>query len=441
MPRRYWAILGLCLSTAAVVLDGAIAAIALPTITRDLGINPSSAVHVVTIYQLVSVICLIPLAALGDRLGFRRVYRFGLSLLTVSVLLCFFVRGLYPLLALRFAQAVGASLVLSVSSALLREIYPSRILGRGLALNSMIVGIFASVAPTLGGAILAYARWPMVFASAAPLAMIGLALSGNMPDPVRRSVRFDGRAAALYGCTMAMLFGALDGNVGFSPPVRVALLIGAIGLGIGLVRRESRVERPVIPVDLLRRPLLALSATGSLLCFAASMAIIVMLPFRLEMVYGFSVAQIGLVMSVWPLAMLVVSPAIGILSDRISARLIGTLGMGVATIGLLLIAGLKEAQAVDLYWRLGLCGAGFACFTASNARLILANSPRDRAASVGSLISTSRLTGQSMGAILAGTILSAGWITEGGALYAPAALAVLAGLCSVSRKTGAASIG
>ncbi|OYW86418.1 MAG: hypothetical protein B7Z20_07400, partial [Sphingobium sp. 32-64-5] len=292
LPRRYWAIAALCLSTAAIVLDGAIAAIALPTITRDLGINPSSAVHVVTIYQLVSVVSLIPMAALGDRLGHRSVYRFGLVLLTISVLLCFFVGGLIPLLALRFAQAVGASLALSVSSALLRSVYPSRLLGRGLALNTIMVSVFSSLAPTLGGAILAHARWPMVFASAAPFALAALLCSRALPDPVRRPGRFDAGAALLYGLVMTMLFGAIDGNVGLPGPLRVALLFGAIPLGIVLVRRERRVERPVIPVDLLGRPLLALSALGSLLCFAASMCVMVMLPFRLDSLYGMSAPQI-----------------------------------------------------------------------------------------------------------------------------------------------------
>lgn len=433
VPRRYWAIAGLCLSTAAIVLDGAVVAVALPTITRDLGISPSSSVHVVTIYQLVAVVSLIPMAALGDRLGYRAVYRFGLSLLTVSVLLCFFVKGLIPLLMLRFAQAIGASLSLSVSSALLREVYPARILGRGLALNSMIVSVFTSVAPTLGGAILAYARWPMVFASAVPFALAALLLSRSMPDPVRRSGSFDFGAALLYGCTMAMLFGAMDGNVGFDPVARIALLAGAILLGLRLYRRESRRERPVIPVDLLRQPVLGLSALGSVLCFMASMAVIVMLPFRLEMLHGFTTPQIGLIMSIWPLTTLVVAPVVGLLSDRIPARLIGTVGMAVATLALCLLAEMDRGGAADFYWRLALCAFGFACFTASNARLILAHSPRDRAASAGSLISTARLTGQSMGAILAGTVLSAGAIASGGSFYLLAALTALTGLCSVSR--------
>jgi len=434
LPRRYAAVAALCAATAAVVLDGAIAVIALPLIARDLGVAPAQTVHIVTIYQLVSVISLIPMAALGDRFGHRRIFRFGLILLTLSILPCLMVRSLGLLLGLRFVQAIGASLTLSISSALLRDVYPLRLLGRGLALNSLIVSLFTWFAPTLGGVILAHARWPLVFASAVPFALAALLLSPRLPDPVRHSARFDRRAAALYGGAMALFFCAIDGNIGLSAPVRIMAVALAVALAVQLVRHERHAIRPVIPLDLLRQPLLALSAAGSLLCFTASMAVMLILPFRMQVLYGWSIGQIGLAMSVWPLTTLLVAPAVGIASDRVPAKLIGTAGMALAALALLLTAIVEQPDAIDLYWRPALCGAGFACFTASNARLILAASPADRAASVGSLISTARLTGQAMGSILAGVILAAGWAVDARAFLLPGLLVLATGLCSLSRS-------
>lgn len=434
LPRRYWAILALCFSTAAIVLDGSIATIALPTIARDLGIGASESVYVVTIYQLVSVIALIPMAALGDRFGLRTIYRAGLVLLTITVLLCFLVDDLPLLLVLRFAQAVGASLALSVSSALLREIYPVRILGRGLAINSMIVSIFTSIAPTLGGAILAYANWPMVFISAAPLAGAALMLSPAMPGPVRRSVQFDGTAALFYVVTIATFFGAIDSDAGFPAPARIAMFCCAVVSGTLLVQRERRAARPVIPVDLLARPLLALSTSGALIGFVASMSVLVMLPFRLHALYGFNTSEIGLMMSAWPLTTLVVSPVVGFLSDRVPAWIIGTFGMALAGTAMVLLANLADADPAGISWRLSLCGAGFACYMSSNMRLVLANSPSDRAASAGGLIATARLTGQSLGSMLAGAIIAAGWINQPLALFVPAGLTAIVLMLSLSRR-------
>src|SRR3954451_15141416 len=137
LPRRYRAIGAVSFGTALVVIDGAIPPVALPTIVRDLHVDGSSAVLDVTVYQLVLVMTLLPFSALGDRLGHRRLYQLGQIVFTIATLLCFFARRLPFLLVVRAAQSLGAAAALSVSSALLRAIYPPRQLGRGLGINSV----------------------------------------------------------------------------------------------------------------------------------------------------------------------------------------------------------------------------------------------------------------------------------------------------------------
>src|SRR3954453_2271686 len=131
-PRRYWAIGAISFGTALVGMDGAIPSVALPTIAHDLHVGGSAAVLVVTIYQLVLVMTLLPFSALGDRLGHRRLYQIGQVVFTTASLLAFFARSLPFLLVVRAAQALGAAAALSVSTAMVRAIYPPRQLGRGL---------------------------------------------------------------------------------------------------------------------------------------------------------------------------------------------------------------------------------------------------------------------------------------------------------------------
>ena len=126
---------------------------------------------IVTIYQLMLVMLLLPFAGLGDRIGLKRMYQLGQLIFTVATLLCFFAKSLPFLLIVRAAQAIGAAAALSVSSALIRQIYPSKQLGRGLGINSVIVSSSAAAAPTIGGLVLAVAPWPWVFASAVPFAI------------------------------------------------------------------------------------------------------------------------------------------------------------------------------------------------------------------------------------------------------------------------------
>src|SRR3569623_1294053 len=151
LPRRYWAIGAISFGTALVVIDGAIPTVALPTIARDLHVDGSASVLVVTIYQLVLVMTLLPFSALGDRLGHRRLYQIGQIVITVATSHSFFARTLPFLLVVRAAQSLGAAAALSVSSAILRAIYPARQLGRGLGINSVVVSSAAALAPTLGG--------------------------------------------------------------------------------------------------------------------------------------------------------------------------------------------------------------------------------------------------------------------------------------------------
>ena len=93
LPRRYAAIAALCLGTALIIIDGGVANIALPTIARDLGVDRSSVVSVVTIYQLMLVMLLLPFAGLGERIGLKRMYQIGQLVFTIATLLCFFAKA------------------------------------------------------------------------------------------------------------------------------------------------------------------------------------------------------------------------------------------------------------------------------------------------------------------------------------------------------------
>lgn len=160
LPQRYLAIGALCCGTALIIIDGGIANVALPSIARDLKVDSSSVVAIVTVYQLMLVMLLLPFAGLGERIGLKRMYQVGQLIFTVATLLCFFAKSLPFLLVVRAAQAIGAAGALSVSSALIRSTYPSKQLGRGLGINSVIVSSSAAAAPTIGGLVLAIAPWP-----------------------------------------------------------------------------------------------------------------------------------------------------------------------------------------------------------------------------------------------------------------------------------------
>ena len=169
-PQRYWAIITVVLAVFMSVLDSAIANIALPTIARDLDASPAGSIWVVNAYQLAITILLLPLASLGEILGYRRVYLAGLAVFTVASLCCALANSLLALTLARVLQGVGAAGIMSVNGALVRFIYPHHLVGRGIGMVAIVVAIAAALGPTVAAAILAVAPWHWLFAVNLPAA-------------------------------------------------------------------------------------------------------------------------------------------------------------------------------------------------------------------------------------------------------------------------------
>ena len=433
-PRRYFAIAAMSFGSALVIIDGGVANVALPTIARDLGVERSAVVSIVTVYQVMLVMLLLPLAGLGERIGLKRTYQGGQAVFTVATLLCFFAKSLPFLLIVRAAQAIGAAGVLAVASALIRQIYPSTQLGRGLAINSVVVTSSAAAAPTIGGLVLAVAPWPWVFASAIPFAILSLAFGRAIPSPAPRHARFDLLGAILCMATFGLVIGGLEAMVhGDSPVVSAAIVALGLLVGTYFVRREYQADAPILPVDLLAQPVIGLSALGGLIAFTASMTLLISTPFRLQAL-GFSAATIGACIAPWPMTNMIVAPLAGYLSDRIPAGLLGGIGMSVSIVALFLLGTMQAHPGYwDVAWRMALCGSGFGLYLPPNARLLVGSAPRERAAAAGGLVSTVRLTGQTTGATLVAALLALGVGTGATPPFVAAGLAMVAGLCSVAR--------
>lgn len=440
---RYWAILSISFGTGLLVMDNTIVVVALPAIAADLGVNRSTTVLVVTLYQLTLLMALLPFSALGDVVGHRRMYQGGQALFLFATIGCLLADSFTALVIARTAQALGVAAALSVSIALIRRIYPPHLLGRGLGLNALIVASAAALAPALGGYILSLGSWRWVFAAAVPLALISLAASQLLPRPAPVQSSFDVAGAVLT----ALMFGALIGGLEVfvhGGPVLIAVLVMGCGLlvSVAVIRREIRRPRPILPVDLLGRPAFSVGALAALAAFMGSMSFMLYLPFRLQDGYGFSPGEAGAIIAAWPLAMMLAGPVAGALSDKAPKGLLGAIGMGLTSFALLSMSRLPPDPAyIDFAWRLMLGGAGFGFFMSPNAHLMLRVTPPDRTASAGALVSATRLTGQTLGATLI-TVIFAFQIGQfAGAPLIAAGLTLTAALCSLSQLRLAAQPG
>lgn len=438
VPSRIWAIVAIGFGITLSVLDGAIANVALPTIASDLNTTPTYSIWVVNAYQLAITISLLSMSSIGDIYGYRKVYITGLVLFTFTSLFCALSTSLPMLIVARGLQGFGAAAITSVNAALIRIIYPSRFLSRGLGLNALIISVASAAGPTMAAGILSVTTWQWLFAVNIPVGIIAFLLSCKFlpPNTVKRGNRtFDKLGGVMNALTFALIIGLIEAfthDLGIY--VVITIFIVLMGIGYMYYRRESKLDYPIFPVDLLRIPIFSLSILTSLISFLAQMLAMVSLPFFLHAI-GRNAVSTGLLITPWPIATMIFAPLAGILVTRINAGILGGIGLSVFAIGLFLLGQLPvDPTDFDIIWRIFLCGAGFGLFQTPNNSTIISSAPSARSGGASGMLGTTRLLGQTTGAALAALFFKI--FPENGTymcLYLGAGVAIVAALVSLSR--------
>lgn len=435
-PRqRRWAILTIGLAIFLTVIDQTIVNVALPTIGADLNVDASASVWIVNAYQVAIMLSLLPLSAVGDILGYKRVYLAGLVLFGLASLGCALASSLFMLTLMRVILGLGAAGVMSVNMALVRFIHPINRLGYGIGINAVVIAASAAAGPTIASSILAFAPWPWLFAIKVPIAIVAVAIGiRTLPVTPRASHPFDIVSALLSALTFGALIAFLDALSRATPPAILAAEVASTLIpGFVLYRRQLRMTVPLLPVDLLRIPMFSLSISTSICSFLAQTLAFIALPFHLEAI-GYSVVDTGLLMTPWPLATAIFAPLAGKLSDRYPAGLLGLLGLALFALGLAALAFLSARTGMwDVSWRMAIAGAGFGLYQSPNNRTIQASAPRARSGGASGMQAMARLLGQTVGAAMTALVFARFVNGAVAAVWFAAAFAMLGALVSAAR--------
>jgi len=404
----------LVIGTVMAVLDSSIANVALPTFSRELRVDASSSIWIVNAYQVAVTMLLIPFASLGDVLGLRKVYVAGIAIFTLGSLGCALSTTLAALVVCRIVQGIGAAALMSIAPALMRTIFPAAMLGTAVGISALTVASSSAAGPTLGGALLAVAPWPWIFAINVPLGVFDTIFGARvLPRSAGSGARFDVPSALLSGPALALLVVGLDG-IGrhAAPAVVTGMLVAALTFGIAFVRRQRTLAQPMLPLDLVAMPRFSLAAATSLCSFAAQGLALVALPFLFQNSFGYSAFVTGLLFTPWPLAIAVVAPLAGRLSDRVSPPRLSTAGLAILAAGLALLASMPARPAsADIVWRAVICGVGFGLFQAPNNRELLGAAPRNRSGAAARLALWFAAVVATLGAIISGSRLALSSVT------------------------------
>ena len=397
-PQRFWALSAVAMASSLAVLDGPLVNIALPVISADMKVSAAASIWVANAYQLAITVTVLALAVLGDIVGHRRVYSYGIALFTAASLGCALSSNLETLIFWRVLQGLGGAGIFAVNGVLMRYIHPRAKLGQGMSINATAVAVASAAGPTLAAAILAVAPWPYLFFINLPAGLFALWMTRHLPSGGSVARRFDWYGALLNAIFFGLTVTALDG-IGRSDDrwIAVAEAVAAVLVLWILVRNQRGKAFPILPLDLFANRLFAMTAVVGVLGYASAAMALVALPFLFH-AHGLSTATTGLLISPWPIGTALFAPIVGRLSDRAPGGILSSAGLGLLMAGLVMVL-LAPADATipDMAWRTLLCGIGYGVFQTPNNRLMLTAAPPDRAGASNGVMSSARLTGVSAG--------------------------------------------
>lgn len=275
-----FAVLAVSLSTVIAMLDSTIANVALPVIAKDFGVSESASIMIINAYQFAVVASLMPFAALGRAVGNKKSLWPGwcCSLFHPG---CALSTTLEMLTAFRVIQGFGAAAVLSVNAALIKEIYPARLLGRGTGINVMVVSVSAAAGPSIASAILSQTSWNWLFTINVPIACLSLLLSVIFPGSrERRSVGFDsGGALLVFVLFIAFSLSTMSMTTHHLPAAALSFAVFAGLAGLLYINQKRKADAALIPIAMLHNPTLSLSLLMSMLSYSTQLLAYVSLPF------------------------------------------------------------------------------------------------------------------------------------------------------------------
>lgn len=416
-PRSatFWTFLTTSVAAFMVALDNLVVTTALPSIREHLHTGVAGLEWTVNAYTLAFAVLLLPAAALGDRLGRRRVFTAGLALFTLASAAAGFAPTASALIAARAVQGVGAAAVLPLSLTLLTRAVPAERRGAALGVWGALNGLAVALGPLLGGAITQGASWQTIFWLNVPIGLLLTPIAAlRLAESYGPARRLDGPGVALVavGLTGVVLGLVRGGDAGWTSPTVVASFALGAGLLVGFVLRERSTAAPVLPLGLFRsRGFRAVNA-AALLMSAGMFGSIFLLAQFLQTVQGYSPLSAGLRTLPWTAVPVLVAPIAGPLSDRLGGRPLITLGLALQALGLGWMA-LILSPTTSFTAFLGpfiASGIGMSLFFVPVANIVMGSVPPE----MQGVASGTNNALREVGGVLGVAVLAAVFVSQGG---------------------------
>lgn len=382
--------------------------LALPSIGKELDANAISLGWVISSFILTSAIFLLPFGRLGDIIGRKKVFTLGILLFTVSTFLILFAHSIISLIILRIFQGFSSAMIFGTSMAILTSVFQPGERGRAIGINITATYLGLSLGPVIGGLLTHYLGWRSIFAFLVPFGIISLIL-------IQRKIKiewaeaigekFDWRGSIIYGIALASFmwgFSKLPSSLGW-----ICIIIAVLMAAVFLIF-ENKVSNPVFDIRLImRNRVFAFSGIAALINYSATSAIGFFISLYLQYLKGLDARTAGLIMISQPIAMTLLSPVAGKLSDKRNPGAIASIGMGITASGLILLCFITEATPdYFIVLLLLLMGIGFGLFSSPNSNAIMSSVEKRHLGVASGVVGTMRMVGQMMSMGIAMMLIS-----------------------------------
>lgn len=410
--HNIWLILiATCLFTFMATLDGSIVNIAMPTISQDLAINMNKAEWIVSLYIVVICMFLIFFGKISDIKGKIKVFRIGTVVFVIGSALCGISNSLNFLLFSRAVQAIGASMTMATNFGIITEYFPKEMRGRGLGILGSFVSLGSIAGPGIGGFIIQNYSWHYIFLINIPVGILAILLGyyafpKENKDDVK--VKVDYKGFILFDVSILSLFLAIfiGQETGFMTATVITLFIVFIVTLFLFIRIENRIDEPLIDMKIFNNFSFSLGLFCALLVFSSNFFFNILMPFYLQKTLALSSLRAGFILMSVPIAMMIVAPISGALSDKMSSEILTFIGLIVFTIAQFLFTFLDQNTEIShLVMITVMTGIGVALFQSPNNSIIMSSVKPNKLGVAGSLNSLARNLGMIIGIALSTTIL------------------------------------
>ena len=410
--NNMWLILiATCLFTFMSTLDGSIVNIAMPTMSKDLAISMNEAEWIVSVYMITICCLLIFWGRISDTIGKIKIFKIGTLIFIMGSLFCGISSTLEMLLISRIIQATGASMTMATNYGIITENFPPEMRGRSLGVLGSFVSLGSIAGPGIGGVIIQKYTWHYIFLINIPIGIFAFVLGYFVfPKSKKKDIplNLDYLGFILFDMFIISLFiGIFIGQIiGFTKLSIIILFIIAVCSFVGFIFREKRANNPLIDLTIFNNKSFSVGLTCAVLIFSSNLFMNTLLPFYLQDTLKLSSLVSGFILMCVPIAMVIVAPISGALSDKIGSEGLTFLGLFIVSVSQLLfiLIGLKTTISYLVILTL-LAGTGVALFQSPNNSIIMSSVEHNHLGIAGSINSLARNIGMVTGLSLSTTIL------------------------------------